>query len=80
MQQSVSYLFVFVVVFLLKCSINSIPDNQNARVILIDAELVSPVVNLVMCGHIEEKVVNWSEAIDKLSMDPELIDKTHAFK
>lgn len=57
-----------------KCAEDSVPDDEEPAVVLVDAVQVASVVNSVMLRSIQD-ILKRSEALDGLRVDPELIDK-----
>ena len=58
-----------------ECSEHSVPNDQNCRVIFVDAVRVAAVMDSVMAWRVENELNDPRKVFDLLGVDPELIEQ-----
>lgn len=79
--QSICNLLAFVVsirVSVGKRAEHPVPNDQTSAVVFVDAVRIPPVMNLMMLWNVQKVVEKVAESVDKLRVDPELVEQTHA--
>ena len=72
--ESIRDRLILVLLFFSKSTVDSVPDDENAAIVSVDAVLVRSVVELVVLGDVEEEVVDGRDSVDEFRVNPELMN------